>query len=206
MPDEFKDDGTRATIVEMRLGHEFALMTQRITALVTSQAFLFAAWTSTLLASESVRETVGFLRFLLPSVGFMIAVITGVAIAAAMAMIDHLVVERARFDANLGLRAASPLRRIGWTRWAGHLASGMLPPLFAIAWITVLVRILSSQAALSNNQLLALAGGALALYFTGWTVAKLNQLGQARKEAAELAKEAAARLRAVEDRRPRAAE
>lgn len=131
---EIKD---RATLLETRLSHEFALMGQRMTWLVTSQAFLFTAWVQ-LVKTDPLGDAATLLLVVLPVIGLGVSLAAAYSINAAMRMVDVLVIDRAAIDGMLGLTAMSPLRRDDWTRVAGHAPTVFLPPLFVAAWLVVL--------------------------------------------------------------------
>jgi hypothetical protein len=144
---EFKD---KATLIETRIAHEINLMGQRMTWLVTSQAFLFAGWMQLVKSSDLGSEVplpddAKLLFYVVPTIGLGVAIAGWAAIAAAMLMVDTLVVDRAGIDDQLDLTRMSPRRARPWTRIAGHAPTEILPPLFVTAWLIVIVRELSQD-------------------------------------------------------------
>jgi hypothetical protein len=175
-----------ATLIEARLAHEFNLAGHRMTWLVTSQAFLFAGWVQLLKAGDAQRQgaDMRLLMALIPVIGFMTAVTGGFAVAGAMRNTDYLVTDRAEFDRVLGLRDLSPLRKSRWTRWAGQTPPGVLPSLFAVAWMTVGTRLLvGNTGCLSTRTLLYLGAALYLVCVTVWVAMTRRNFAQARREA-----------------------
>jgi len=195
-----------AMFIETRISHEITLMGQRMTWLVTSQAFLFAAWVqlvkaqgssgatgSGAAACSSAGDSAELLLYLIPAVGLGVSLAGWVAIAAAMRMVDLLVTDRASIDGPLGLRAMSPLRPSPWTRIAGHAPTGVLPPLFVGAWVMV---VLVSVGRWTNASILtgtAVAFSGYLVFWLSWTTRRHRQsVVEAKGKEAMAAQDAAA--------------
>jgi len=129
----------RATLNEARLAHEFNLGGQRMSWLVTSQAFLFAAWVQAIKESH-LSDDLKYLIGLVPSVGILVAIIGWVAVLAAQRVTDHLVAERAKYDEPLQLLGMGLDRDDDWTRLLGHLPGAVLPPVFGLAWASAMLQ------------------------------------------------------------------
>jgi hypothetical protein len=185
----FKD---LATLVEARLAHEFNLAGHRMGWLVTSQAFLFAAWNQ--LVKNDPLPDQKILTYLIPIVGLVTALVGGISLLAAMRITDYLVTDRAKFDELLGLRPLSPLRDASWTRFAGHLPPGVLPPLFASTWIAVIVRTHCPESVLSTSSLVTRALFGWAVYVLVWMLVAIRIRTGTRKMAALFSAKAKARL------------
>lgn len=144
MPDAHTIAKDCATLTEARLAHEFNLGGQRMSWLVTSQAFLFAAWVQiarfNLPPEGSASDDLQHLSVLVPIVGLLVAGVGWFAVLAAQRVTDHLVAERVKYDATLNLLRMDIGREDPWTRFVGHLPGAVLPPVFVVAWGTVLAR------------------------------------------------------------------
>ncbi len=182
----------RATLLEWRLGHEFTLTGHRMGWLVTSQAFLFAAWTTSVNSDHIDRGEVRILWYLMPVVGIAIAIAGGISVSAAVHVIDLLVLERARYDGLLDLAPLGPTRKGSWTRVAGHVPTGVLPSLFVMAWVVLLLQRLRPHC--SPEDLLVRALGFWLTYVIVWLVFALQRHHQSRRDAVLSALESDAQL------------
>jgi hypothetical protein len=126
-------------ILRDQLQHEDNLITQRLSWLMGSQAFLFTAYAIVLNGPERPKNALigslqDYLLGTVPAVGLLSAALIYVSIiAGVLAMLNiH------RFARNLCDDAASrfpPLRGRKLTRCMGFASPLFLPPIFIIVWL-----------------------------------------------------------------------
>lgn len=123
---------------------EFELIGHRMTWLVISQSFLFSAFATTLgLAdrADGVGHATKALRLLLPWLGMLAALLAGIAIAAAHAVIIRL--KGRRDDLEQEAERAFGYDRLGvsgstWPHLFGNAASVLLPWVLVAVWAFLL--------------------------------------------------------------------
>jgi hypothetical protein len=126
-------------VLRDQLQHEDNLITQRLSWLMGSQAFLFTAYAIVLNGPERPKnELIGSLQdYLLgtvPAVGLLSAVLIYVSIIAgaiAMFNIQHF----ARNFCDDAAVRFPPLRGRRLTRYMGFASPFLLPPIFIIVWL-----------------------------------------------------------------------
>ena len=127
-------------ILRDQLQHEDNLITQRLSWLMGSQAFLFTAYAIVLNSPERPKNVlVGSLQDVLlgtiPIIGFLSAVLIYLSIiAGVLAMINiHRFAHRRSDIAELS--DSLPLRGRKLTFYLGFASTTLLPPLFIFVWL-----------------------------------------------------------------------
>lgn len=120
---------------------EFDLIGYRMTWLMTSQAFLFAAFTVCVTAPQPrLRLLAEWLQFVLPSVGVISALVVALAILAAHRVVERLKPTREALEKLATLKGFETLgvgvesREHAW----GNLPSRILPWVLVTAWLLLL--------------------------------------------------------------------
>jgi hypothetical protein len=122
-----------------QLQHEDNLITQRLSWLMGSQAFLFTAYAIVLNGPERPKNAlIGSLQDVLlgtlPVVGFLSAALIYVSIiAGVLAMINIYRFTQSRNDVG-DVDRFLPLRGKKLTRYLGFASPILLPPLFILVW------------------------------------------------------------------------
>lgn len=138
---------------ETKLGHEFALIGQRLTWLSISESFLFGGFASSVATVSSSAHPMSAplttLLMLLPVLGLLLALSVGIGIRAAIVVTRELQVVRGRLEAQAitqygdawVLRLGDPRDRgrLHWTLLAGDLPAQAVPLLMSVAWIVLIV-------------------------------------------------------------------
>lgn len=131
----------RLTRFDQQICIEFDLIGHRMNWLMTSQAFLFAAF-ALCVTTTSPRPTLAatWLQYLLPAIGAISAVLVGLAIFAAHRVIDRLKPARAILE---GLATEAGFEKLGVDvhssdHRTGNLPSLILPWTLASAWIVLI--------------------------------------------------------------------
>lgn len=123
------------------------LISHRMGWLLISQSFLFTAFA---LAAAHVqnpladRLSLGVFVHLVPLLGLAIALFVGLSLLAAMRVIWTMKATRARIEATLTrpleeTYGAASVPRTSLTDWVGHAPALAVPPLFAAAWLYLLL-------------------------------------------------------------------
>ena len=128
-------------ILRDQLQHEDNLITQRLSWLMGSQAFLFTAYAIVLNGPERPKSALigalqDYLLGILPAVGLLSAVLIYVSIIAgviAMFGIHRL----ARSFCDDAAFRFPPLRGRKLTRYMGFASPLLLPPIFIIVWLLI---------------------------------------------------------------------
>jgi hypothetical protein len=122
-----------------QLQHEDNLITQRLSWLMGSQAFLFTAYAIVLNGPERPKTALmgslqNVLLGTLPVVGFLSAALIYVSIiAGVLAMINIYRFTQSRNDVG-DVDRFLPLRGKKLTRYLGFASPILLPPLFILVW------------------------------------------------------------------------
>jgi glucan phosphoethanolaminetransferase (alkaline phosphatase superfamily) len=132
----------RITRFDTQIKMEFDLIGYRMMWLMTSQAFLFAAFSVCVTANTPrLPEVTRLLQYVLPIVGSIAAFVVALAILAAHRVVERLKPARTdleRMGASLGYEILgvdpeSP------EHVSGNLPSRILPPIIAVAWLALLI-------------------------------------------------------------------
>jgi hypothetical protein len=147
MSDEWNQLKDAAALIETKIGHELNLIGQRMTWLVLSESFLFAAWIN--IGSSRFSAKQWLLYKVVWTIGFASAALALAATRAALLVGDALLEAREYVEDCLRALALShgdklfprlgPNRdgRTRWTHITGALPATFLPPLFMGAWLAI---------------------------------------------------------------------
>jgi hypothetical protein len=128
----------RYNILRDQLQHEDNLITQRLSWLMGSQAFLFTAYAIVLNGPERPKNALigslqDYLLGTLPAVGLLSAALIYLSIlAGAIAMFN--IYRFARNFCNDAVVRFPPLRGRRLTRYMGFASPFLLPPIFIVVW------------------------------------------------------------------------
>jgi hypothetical protein len=123
------------------------LISQRMGWLLISQSFLFTAFALAAAHVENPvadRVSLNVFIHLVPVLGLITSVFVGLSLAAAMRVIWTMKATRAAIEAKLtsALEAAygaASVSRASAVDWIGHAPALFVPPLFAAAWLYLLI-------------------------------------------------------------------
>lgn len=132
-------------IVRGQIEHEDNLISQRLSWLLASQAFLFTAYAITLngpvqLHSLKYELHVGFMIMMLPVIGIFTALLIWIAILAGLVSMTRLRDDFSRSSGNALPSGVPPIQTSGWVLIAGHLGPVFIPLLFLSAWLLTLFK------------------------------------------------------------------
>ena len=126
-------------ILRDQLQHEDNLITQRLSWLMGSQAFLFTAYAIVLNGPERPKNALigslqEYLLGTLPAVGLLSAVLIYVSIIAGATAMFNIYRLARNFCDDAAVRFP-PLRGRKLTRYMGFASPFLLPPIFIIVWL-----------------------------------------------------------------------
>lgn len=132
-------------IVRGQIEHEDNLISQRLSWLLASQAFLFTAYAITLngpvqLHSQTYERHVGLLILMLPIIGIATAVLIWVAILAGLSAMQSLRKDFRRSVENVLPEGVPAIQTSGAVLLAGHLGPVVIPMVFLVVWVGMLLK------------------------------------------------------------------
>jgi hypothetical protein len=135
----------RYQIVRDQIEHEDNLISQRLSWLLASQAFLFTAYAITLngpvqLHSLKYELHVGLMIMMLPLIGIFTALLIWIAILAGLVSMTRLRNDFSRGSGNALPEGVPAIQTSGWVLIAGQLGPVFIPVLFLSAWLMTLFK------------------------------------------------------------------
>jgi hypothetical protein len=132
-------------IVRDQIEHEDNLISQRLSWLLASQAFLFTAYAITLngpvqLHAQTYERHVGLMIVLLPVIGILTALLIWMAIIAGLFAMTRLRNEFRRSTWNALPEGLPAIQTSGWILLAGHFGPVLIPVLFLSTWLATLLK------------------------------------------------------------------
>jgi hypothetical protein len=132
-------------LIRSRIEHEDNLMSQRLSWMVASQAFLFTAYAITtsglsnqISAGDSLFHSQARVLFrLIPVVAICNALLIYIGILAALKAIREL---RRAYRARRGPNESPPIQTSVLTRRLGLAAPVLLPLVFILVWLALMIR------------------------------------------------------------------
>jgi hypothetical protein len=132
-------------IVREQIEHEDNLISQRLSWLLASQAFLFTGYAITLngpvqLHSQRYEHHVGLLLLVLPIIGIVTALLIWIAILAGLSAMRGLRNDFRRRVGNTWPEGVPAIQTSGAVLLAGQLGPIIIPVLFLSVWLSVLLK------------------------------------------------------------------
>jgi hypothetical protein len=132
-------------IVRDQIEHEDNLISQRLSWLLASQAFLFTAYAITLngpvqLHLQTYERHVGTLIVLLPIIGILTALLIWIAILAGLVAMSGLRSNFHQRSADSSPEGVPAIQTSGIVLIAGQLGPVLIPLLFLTTWLILLVK------------------------------------------------------------------
>jgi hypothetical protein len=127
-------------VIRRRLEHEDNLVNQRLSWILTSQAFLLTGYAILLNAPTDLRSALyvrhhGLLMWLIPLTGIITVLLIWFAILGALIAMRDL---RTRAAAQSGFDA-SPIQGRPLTLWLGLSAPILIPAVFLSTWLVIIL-------------------------------------------------------------------
>lgn len=122
-------------VIHRQLEHEDGLMVNRLSWLVASQSFLFTAYAIVLNGAPTPRQ--GLLYSLLPALGLATCGLIYLGILAGV-RVTTILRRKLRRHRGVGGSVGETILGTATTHALGLAAPLLLPPLFFVAWVTLL--------------------------------------------------------------------
>lgn len=135
--------------VVLRLGNELSLVGHRMAWLVMSQSFMFAGIVFGA-GHDPLDPIVQLSLTLMPTLGVLISLTTGVGILAALRAARILNRRLEHYDQHLYTHPR-PSTESRWTSIAGNLPPLLIPPVFVASWVALAVEIYERRRLLDDS-------------------------------------------------------
>ena len=143
-----EDDFRKADRLWGRMTFEVNLLTTRMNWLVSSQAFLFAAYFLALERISNGVQSIEALIFAVPIIGLMICLVTAMYVKAANVIVsacrDELFELKTKYPDQLKDEVDDNVAAVG-SRLRAQLASKVLVLMFALFWVVAFLLLVSQK-------------------------------------------------------------
>lgn len=129
---------TQLTRIGAAIDKELTLMSERMSWLVISESFIFSAFTGAVANYEKSRVLLA-LGYLMPLVGFLLAILVYPALLAAHITAKRLKVERDEFELRLPEALQVKLLAPKRAHLLGSVPAFVIPVMLALVWSTIIV-------------------------------------------------------------------
>jgi hypothetical protein len=137
-PDETTLLLTQLTRIGVAIDKELTLISERMSWLVISESFIFSAFTVAV-ANQEKAAVLDTLAYLMPLVGFLMALLVYPSLLAAHISAQRLKVERHEFELRLPEHLRARLLAPKGAHILGSLPAFVIPVMFLLVWSAIIV-------------------------------------------------------------------
>jgi hypothetical protein len=137
-PDETTLLLTQLTRIGFAIDKELTLISERMSWLVISESFIFSAFTVAV-ANQEKAVVLNTLAYLMPLVGFLIALLVYPSLLAAHTTAQRLKLERHEFELRLPEHLRVRLLPPKGAHILGSLPAFVIPVMFLVVWSAITV-------------------------------------------------------------------